>query len=183
MGKLGAGKLTSDVIPTILLRVPAFPSPTWDPLMLHRPLSLRFAILAFVALCVAVPSVGADDEPQKEASSNDTPVRVFEMRTYVTHPGRLDALNKRFREHTNRLFEKHGMDLIGYWTPADGDGAKDTLVYILVYPSREAAQASWKAFRDDPEWKAAAAASEVDGKIVKSVDSKFLAPTDYSPIR
>jgi hypothetical protein len=106
--------------------------------------------------------------------------RVFEMRTYYTHPGRLDALNARFRDHTNKLFVKHGMDLVGYWTPQN---KPDTLVYILAYPSREAREASWKAFQADPEWKKAAAESEKDGKIVAKVESVFLDPTDYSPIK
>jgi hypothetical protein len=106
--------------------------------------------------------------------------RVFEMRTYTTHPGRLDALNKRFREHTNKLFVKHGMDLVGYWTPKE---KPDTLIYILAYPSREAREASWKAFQADPDWKEAREASEKDGKIVAKVESIFLDPTDYSPIK
>ena len=114
------------------------------------------------------------------AAEPATKNRVFEMRTYYTHPGRLDALNKRFREHTNTLFVKHGMDLIGYWTP---QGKEDTLVYILAFPSREAAAASWKAFSNDPDWKKAAAESEKDGKIVAKVESVFLDPTDYSPIK
>ncbi len=109
--------------------------------------------------------------------------RVFEMRTYITHDGRLDALNKRFREHTNRLFVKHGITPIAYWTPTDGPEAKTTLVYVLAYPSREAAEKSWQAFRDDPDWKAAKDASEKDGPIVKRVISQFLNPTDYSPIK
>ncbi len=106
--------------------------------------------------------------------------RLFEMRTYHTHPGRLDALNARFRDHTNKLFVKHGMELVGYWTPQD---KPDTLVYILAYPSREAREASWKAFQADPDWKAAREASEKDGKIVDKVESVFLDPTDYSPIK
>ena len=106
------------------------------------------------------------------------------MRTYHTHPGRLDALNARFRDHTCRLFQKHGMELIGFWTPQDEkDGKADKLVYILAFPSREAAEASWKAFRADPEWKKAQAESEKDGKIVKKVESVFLDPTDYSAIK
>jgi hypothetical protein len=109
--------------------------------------------------------------------------RLFEMRTYHTHEGRLDALNARFRDHTNKLFVKHGMELIGYWTPTDGDKAKNTLVYILAYPGREAREKSWKAFNADPEWKAAREASEKDGKIVSKVESVFLKPTDYSPIK
>lgn len=109
--------------------------------------------------------------------------RVFEMRTYITHDGRLDALNKRFREHTSALFIKHGITPIAYWTPIDGPEAKNTLVYVLGYPSREAAEKSWKAFRDDADWKAAKEASEKDGPIVKRVVSQFLKPTDYSPIK
>jgi hypothetical protein len=115
-------------------------------------------------------------EPTKPAPAN----RLFEMRTYHTLPGRLDALNARFRDHTNKLFVKHGMELVGYWTP---QGKDDTLVYILAYPSREAREASWKAFQADPDWKEAREASEKDGKIVDKVESVFLDPTDYSPIK
>ena len=108
--------------------------------------------------------------------------RVFELRTYTTLPGRLDALHKRFREHTNAIFVKHGMSLIGYWTPMEGPTAGNTLVYILAYPSMAAREASWKAFREDPDWQKARAESEADGKIVEKVESVFLSPTDYSPI-
>ena len=108
--------------------------------------------------------------------------RVFEMRTYTTHPGRLDALHKRFREHTNAIFVRHGMSLIGYWTPSDGPKSENTLVYILAYPSMAAREASWKAFREDADWKKARAESEADGKIVSNVESVFLTPTDYSPM-
>jgi hypothetical protein len=109
--------------------------------------------------------------------------RVFELRTYITHPGRLDALNRRFREHTNRIFAKHGMTIVGFWTPIEGPDKDNTLVYMLAFPSREAADASWNAFRADADWKAAKAASEQDGPIVKKVISEFLQPTDYSPIK
>lgn len=109
--------------------------------------------------------------------------RYFEMRTYVCHEGRLDALHTRFREHTTKLFEKHGMTNVGYWTPADGDDAKNTLVYLLAYPSKEARAASWKAFMADPDWKKAREESEKDGPIVKQVIAKFLTPTDYSGIK
>jgi hypothetical protein len=109
--------------------------------------------------------------------------RYFEMRTYIAAPGKLDQLHARFRDHTNKLFVKHGMTLIGYWTPADGDAAKNTLIYILAYPSKEAREKSWKGFTGDPEWNKAKTASEVDGKLVDKVESVFLKPTDYSPIR
>ena len=106
--------------------------------------------------------------------------RVFELRTYYCHPGRLEALNKRFREHTNALFVKHGMQLVGYWMPID---KPDVLVYVLAYPSRDAATKSWTAFRTDADWNTARAASEADGPIVQKVESVYMSPTDYSPIK
>jgi NIPSNAP len=109
--------------------------------------------------------------------------RFFELRIYHTNPGKLEALHKRFRDHTNKLFVKHGMQMVGYWTPADAPDSANTLVYMLAYPSREAREASWKAFQNDPEWQAAKAESEKDGKLVERVESKFLNPTDYSPMK
>ena len=109
--------------------------------------------------------------------------RVFEMRTYITHEGRLDALQQRFRNHTTRLFEKHGMTNIGYWVPQDTARSHNTLIYILAYPSREAARRSWRAFGADPEWQRVRAASEADGPIVRRVESVWLDPTAYSPTR
>ena len=109
-------------------------------------------------------------------------LKVYELRTYTTEPGRLDALLTRFRDPTLKLFAKHGITNLAYWVPMDeknGAGAK--LVYLLGYPSRDAAVASWKNFRNDPEWQAVAKASEAGGKIVAKVDSVFLAATPYSP--
>lgn len=108
--------------------------------------------------------------------------RVFELRTYTTLPGRLDALHKRFREHTNTIFVKHGMSLIGYWTPTEAPKSENTLVYMLAYPSMAAREASWKAFREDPDWMKAREESEKDGKIVDKVEAVFLSPTDFSPM-
>jgi hypothetical protein len=111
------------------------------------------------------------------AESKDS--RVYEMRTYYAAPGKLDDLNKRFREHTLALFEKHGMENIGYWVPLENPDNK--LVYIIAHKSREAASASWKAFGADPDWKAAAKASEANGKLVSKAESRFMQSTDYSP--
>jgi len=116
----------------------------------------------------------------------DAPVagRVFELRTYHTFPGRLDALHKRFREHTMKIFEKHGMTNVAYWTPQDSPAKETTLVYVISHASRAAAKANWAAFGSDPEWKKVAAASEADGgKIVEKVESVFMDSTDYSPLR
>lgn len=132
--------------------------------------SLALALVAAATVAVVPEARGADP-------------RVFELRTYTCHPGKLDSLHKRFREHTNGIFVKHGMSLIAYWTPTEGPEAENTLVYVLAFPSMAAREASWKAFRDDPDWKAAYAASQEDGKIVAKVESMFLTPTDYSPIR
>jgi hypothetical protein len=109
--------------------------------------------------------------------------RVFELRTYHTLPGRLPALQARFRDHTTQLFERHGMTNIGYWTPADAPASENTLIYILAHASREAAKKSWDEFRNDPEWQQVAKASEADGKIVEKVDSVFMDATDYSRIK
>jgi len=111
--------------------------------------------------------------------------RFFELRTYTTHPGKMEALHKRFRDHTNRIFKKHCIELVGYWVPTEGEAAGDTLIYILAYPSREAREKSWQAFRDDPEWQEIYKKSheEAGGPIVQKVESKFLTPTDYSPIK
>jgi hypothetical protein len=120
-------------------------------------------------------------EPAKGDKKVET--RVFEMRTYYAAPGKMAALNARFRDHTCKLFEKHGMTIIGFWNPSDPAEADKTLVYILAYPSKEAADKSWKEFRDDPDWKAVREASEKDGKLVDKVVSVYLNPTDYSPIK
>jgi hypothetical protein len=109
--------------------------------------------------------------------------RVFEIRTYYAHEGKLDALNARFRNHTVRLFTKHGMTNIGYWTPREGPMAGNTLIYILAHADRDAAKKSWDAFRADPEWQKARAESEAGGPIVSKIDSVFLQATDYSPLK
>ena len=109
-----------------------------------------------------------------------TVARVYELRTYTTHPGRLPALNKRFADHTLKLFEKHGMKNEMYWTPTDPKLAENTLIYIISHDSEEAAKKSWDAFRADPDWIKARDASEADGKIVLKVESVFMKKTDYS---
>ncbi len=110
-------------------------------------------------------------------ASKDT--RCFEMRVYYSPEGKLDDLNARFRNHTVKLFEKHGMTNIGYWTPLENPENK--LIYILAYPNREAREASWKAFTADADWKKAHADSEKDGKLVSKVESTFLSAADFSP--
>ena len=110
--------------------------------------------------------------------------RVFELRTYTTFEGRLPNLNRRFQEHTLKLFERHGMTNFGYWIPTD---KPNTLIYILAHKSQEAANASFAAFRADPDWTKVKQASEDEAggplTITEGVKSEFLTPTDYSPTK
>jgi hypothetical protein len=108
---------------------------------------------------------------------------VYELRTYTAVEGRLPALLARFRDHTLKLFEKHGMESVGYWVPADPPRSQNTLYYILRHKSREAAKASWDAFRADPAWIKVQKESEANGKIVDRVESVFLTPTDFSKLK
>jgi hypothetical protein len=144
---------------------------------------MKYAKITIITLTLFVAAwVGyAAHEAQGGKKVEDT--RVFEMRTYYAHPGKMTALHARFREHTNKLFVKHGMTLIGYWSPIDKKEAEEKLIYILAYPSKAAADKSWVDFRADPEWKAAQTASEKDGPLVAKVVSVFMNPTDYSPIK
>ena len=107
---------------------------------------------------------------------------VYELRTYVTNPDKLDNLNARFRDHTVGLFKKHGIESVGYWVPTDGGESKNTLIYVIKHKSRDAAKASWKAFGSDPAWKKVAKESQVDGKILaQRPDSVYMNETNYSP--
>jgi hypothetical protein len=125
----------------------------------------------------------ADFSPAIAVSSNAAP-RLFEMRTYKTPEGQLAPLLARFREHTLKLFNQHGMSNFGYWIPTDqAKGADNTLIYLLAHKDQAAADASWKAFRADPDWVAAKKASETKGSLTRQVVWAWLKPTDYSPTR
>ena len=135
-----------------------------------------FAGILSVGVLV-VPSVLADHHEKLEKA------RFFELRTYTTHEGKLPELHQRFSNHTNKLFVKHGMQLVGYWTPTDETKSKNTLVYMLAYPDRKSRDVAWDAFRNDPDWKKAFADSRKNGPLVAQVESQFLTPTHYSPIQ
>jgi hypothetical protein len=109
--------------------------------------------------------------------------RVFELRTYTAPDGKLPDLQARFRNHTMRMFEKHGMKNVGYWVPQDAPAKDNTLIYIISHESREAAKKSWSAFGGDPEWQKVAKESQMNGKIVAGITSVYMDPTDYSPIK
>ena len=105
--------------------------------------------------------------------------RCYELRIYTANEGKLDALNARFRDHTCKLFEKHGLTNVGYWVPVDKTDSR--LIYVISSPNRAAHAKSWKAFLNDPDWKKAYANSIKDGRLVVKIDSTFLSATDYSP--
>jgi len=107
--------------------------------------------------------------------------KVYELRVYQAAPGKLGELLARFRDHTAKLFDRHGIKNVAYWTPVDEPQKSNTLIYILQHPSREAATANWKSFQDDLEWKSVREKSEANGKLVEKVDSTFLTLTDFSP--
>jgi len=135
------------------------------------------SLVLLVPVFVLSQIAAQDPAPLKEKP------RLFELRTYTTEPGKLDALHARFRNHTTKLFEKHGMTNIGYWTPTDEPRSQDTLIYVLAHQSRAAAEKSWRAFRTDPDWIKARDASEAAGPIVRKVESVFMSATDYSKLR
>jgi hypothetical protein len=137
-------------------------------------------ILASVLFATFGVSVIVADSTKAD-QKKDT--RVFELRTYHAAPGKMEALNSRFRDHTGELFKKHGMTIIGFWNPSKAEDADKTLIYLLAFPSQEAADQSWKAFVADPEWKKVKDESEKDGKLVEKIERVFMNPTDYSPMK
>ena len=144
----------------------------------HR--ATLLVILVFVA-SGALWLRAADEKPAVAAP--DGKMRVFEMRTYHAAPGKMDALHARFRDHTLRLFEKHGIKSIGYWTGAD-DVQRQKLYYIVAYPDRPAReQRLGNGIAKDAEFLKAVAESEKDGKLTTEIESVLLSPTDYSAMR
>lgn len=157
---------------------------------------IRALSTALLLTVLALPALGSDKDKSKSSPegskttgaqcdasccSDECSQRVFELRTYYTNDGKLADLHKRFRDHTCQLLKKHGAELIGFWTPQDEkDGKGSKLVYLVAFPSREAAKKTWKAFGDDPKWKKVYAESHKNGVLVKKVESVYLDPTDYS---
>ncbi|HMQ63425.1 MAG TPA: NIPSNAP family protein [Flavilitoribacter sp.] len=129
---------------------------------------MKYLLILLTAMAI-LPAAGAQKADQL----------CYELRIYTTDKGKLNDLLKRFRNHTMALFEKHGMTNVGYWTPLDNPDGK--LYYLMSYPSREARDASWKAFGADTTWQRVARESEANGKIVTKVESVFLKTTDFSP--
>lgn len=155
------------------------------------------AIFATSVICLAGSLIAdAQTPPPAAVSAQPSPPtiapspslakdsRCFELRTYVAAPGKLEELHARFRNHTMRLFKKHGMQVVGFWGPTDKErGSENTLVYVLAFPSREARNTAWRNFGADPEWREAAKESEKNGKLTEKVESVILMATDYAPVK
>jgi hypothetical protein len=141
-----------------------------------------FAALILALALTSTQAAETNAAPVSPSVAKDS--RCFEMRTYYAAPGKLEDLNKRFRDHTCRLFQKHGIELVGFWIPQDKEkGSENTLIYILAHKSRDAAKKSYASFGADPEWKKVVSESEANGKLVEKIDSVFMSATDYSAIK
>ena len=139
----------------------------------------RTLLQSIPAAALLTPSLWA---ASREPGANSAPdSAVYELRIYHAAPGKLPELLARFRDHTIKLFDQHGIHSVAYWTPVDEPEKSNTLIYILRHPNREAAAANWKAFQDDPDWKSVKEKSEANGKLVEKVDSTYMALTDFSP--
>ena len=134
-------------------------------------LKIVLSLAALAAASISIPLASAQDH------------RVFELRTYTCYEGKLPDLLARFRDHTITIFNRHNMTSIGYWVPQDAARSHNTLIYILAHPSLEAAKKNWADFRNDPEWQKVQKESEANGKIVMKVDSVFMDPTEFSPLK
>src|SRR5947199_7092134 len=110
--------------------------------MIKKLFGLAFTMLIFVSGFVAGNVARAQSDGKK----------VFELRTYTAPEGKLGDLHKRFRDHTMRIFRKHGMESVGYWQPQDPPDSQNTLIYIISHQSREQAKKNWADFQADPEW-------------------------------
>ncbi len=136
-----------------------------------------------VAAAFVAGFVARDVVPGETAVLAQAAGKVYELRTYTAPDGKLPELHARFRNHTLRIFQKHGMENVVYFAPQDAPLSQNTLIYLIAHKSRAAAKESWAAFQKDPEWQKVSTESQVNGKIVAGVQSVFLDPTDYSPMK
>jgi hypothetical protein len=141
----------------------------------------RRTLLHSLPTIALLANAASAESPQSQDKKPMAANTVFELRVYHAYEGKLPDLLARFRDHTMKLFEKHGMRNVAYWTPTDDPQKGKTLVYILAHPSREAAAVNWQAFRDDPEWISVRDKSEANGKLVVNIDSTYMTLTEFSP--
>jgi len=108
--------------------------------------------------------------------------RVFELRIYHAVPGKVPALETQFRETVSKLLAKHGLKSVGYWVPEAAPAWDNTFVYILAHTSREEAKKNWDAMFADPGLQALLKSEQTD-KLVEKVDSTYMRPSDFSPMK
>ncbi len=153
--------------------------------MLPMHMRTQIAAVAFALLSMTALHGQAPTPPEAAPSpSLKTGSRLLELRTYYANPGKLEDIHKRFRDHTLRIFAKHGMTVVGFWGPVyKKDGSENKLVYLMSFKDRAERDAKWREFATDPEWQKVSKDSEVNGKIVEKVESVFLYDTDYAPVK
>ncbi len=143
--------------------------------------------IATFAFCLFSATFSYAQNPPPEAApspSLKSSGRLLELRTYYAMPGKLEDIHKRFRDHTMRIFAKHGMTVVGFWGPVyKKDGSEGKLVYMMSFKDRAERDAKWREFGSDPEWQKVSKESEVNGKLVEKVESVFLYDTDYAPAK
>ncbi len=137
----------------------------------------KFLVFSIVGVLLGVV---AGYQLGEATSAHAASPRVFELRTYTAAEGKLDALLARFRDDTMAIFDKHGITSIAYWVPMD---RPNTLIYVVAHESREAAEANWAAFSQDPDWQKARAESEADGRLTTNIESVFMNPAEFSPLQ
>jgi NIPSNAP len=138
---------------------------------------------AAIAIGMFAAGFAARGTVTSDVAYAQTSNRVFELRTYTANPGKFDAMKNRFRESIIPLFKKHNLTVVGFWTPADAPNSENTLIYVLAHPDREAAKKNWAAFREDPVRAKVWAETEKDGAINQKVESVYMNPLDFSPIK
>jgi hypothetical protein len=143
----------------------------------------RSIAVGIVTVWVGAGLAGLQSATTAAPAAVQASTRVFELRTYTANVGKFDAMKARFREHILPLFKKHNLTVVGFWTPADPPLSENTLIYILAHDSREAAKKNWAAFSADPVRKQVWADTEKDGPINMKVESVYINPTDFSPIK
>ncbi|HKB10140.1 MAG TPA: NIPSNAP family protein [Vicinamibacterales bacterium] len=143
----------------------------------------RTSLMVAGATAIFVAGFSLGSVTEKSAVAHAQAGKVYELRTYTAPDGKLGDLHARFRNHTIKIFNNHGMKSIGYFSPQDAPLSQNTLIYILEHPSREEAKKHWAEFQADPEWKKVSEESQKDGRIVSKVDSVFMTATDYSPMK
>ena len=143
----------------------------------------RTSLIVGAATAIFAAGFSLGSVMQNAAVAHAQAGKVYELRTYTAPEGKLGDLHARFRNHTTRIFDKHGMKSVAYFSPQDAPLSQNTLIYILEHPSRDEAKKHWAEFSADPEWQKVKSESEAAGRIVAKAESVFMNPTDYSPIK